>query len=273
MTEWFDTHAHLQDEAFEEDFDAVLARARDKGVTRILLASSNEEDSKTICRLVLEHPMLYAAVGVHPHDAKSCDEKTSERLKELILDTNKRAQKQGRDKAVVAIGEIGLDYHYDFSPRDVQQKNFRKQLELAYELSLPVVIHMREATEATLNMLNAANDDGLFSKEAPAGVIHCYSGSAETVPLLTDLGFMIGFDGPLTFKNAKKPIAALQAVPCDRLVLETDAPYLTPVPFRGKRNESSYLPLIGEKVAEIMGKGVNDVAEQTTANALRLFRI
>ncbi len=106
---------------------------------------------------------------------------------------------------------------------------------------------MREATEATLNMLNVANDDGLFSKEAPAGVIHCYSGSAETVPLLTDLGFMIGFDGPLTFKNAKKPIAALQAVPYDRLVLETDAPYLTPVPFRGKRNESSYLPLIGEK--------------------------
>lgn len=273
MTLWFDTHAHLQDEAYRDDLDAVLKRARDNQVTRILLASSNEEDARHVCRLVLEHAMLYAAVGLHPHDAKSWDQSTAERLKVLVLETNDRAEKQGRDRPVVAVGEIGLDYHYDFSPRDIQQQVFRKQLELAAELQLPVVIHMREATEPVLETLKKAQEDGLLSSDHPAGVIHCYSGSAETVPLLLELGFMIGFDGPLTFKNAKKPILAIQAVPHDRLVLETDAPYLTPVPFRGKRNESSYLPFIGEKAAEILGKNIQQLAKETTANALKLFRI
>jgi TatD DNase family protein len=146
-------------------------------------------------------------------------------------------------------------------------------LELAHKLELPVIVHMREATEATLDMFREAYKDGLFSKDHPAGVVHCYSGSAETVPYLLKLGFMIGFDGPITYKNARKPMDALAAVPIDSLVLETDAPYLTPHPYRGKRNEPSYLPFIGEKAAEILKMDVKDVATQTTANALRLFRI
>ncbi len=270
---WFDTHSHIQDEDFRDDFAEVLSRADANGVTRIMMAASNEKDSRIACQLAVEHPVLYTAVGVHPHDAKTWDQGTGDRLATLVRETNETALKAGRDRCVVAYGEIGLDFHYDFSPRDVQHAVFRQQLELAHALDLPVIIHMREATEATLTTLREAHADRLLSKEHPAGVIHCYSGSAETVPLLLELGFMIGFDGPITFKNARKPIEALAAVPIDCLLLETDAPYLTPHPYRGKRNEPSYIPIIGEKAAEILGYSVEEIASQTTANALRLFRI
>ena len=273
MIQWFDTHSHLQDEDFGADFQEVLARARNRGVAHILLAASNEKDAEKACRLALEEPMLYAAVGVHPHDAVTWDSETAERLKYLIETTNIEALLAGRDKAVTAIGEIGLDFHYDHSPRPVQRAVFRAQLELARELDLPVVIHMREATAPMLEMLEEAGRDGLLSKDHPAGVIHCYSGSAETLPPLLDLGFMIGFDGPVTFKNAKKPLAALAAVPLDRLVLETDAPWLAPVPYRGKRNEPSYLPVIGETAAKVLGLDVEALADRTTGNARRLFRL
>ena len=271
MTVWFDTHAHLQDEDFASDFPELLARAQEAGVTRILLAASNETDAREACRLALAHPMLYAAVGVHPHDAKSWDDGSRDRLLALIQETCQAAG--DRDQPVVAIGEIGLDFHYDFSPREVQHQALWAQLELARDLDLPVIIHMREATAPMLEVLEKAGKAGLFSKDHPAGVIHCYSGSAETLPALLDLGFMIGFDGPITFKKAKKPMAALAAVPLDRLVLETDSPWLTPAPYRGKRNESAYLPYIGQKAAEIQGIALEAMARQTTANALRLFRI
>ena len=273
MTTWFDTHSHVQDNDFAHDLGDVLERARSSGVTRIVMAASNEEDSQEACRLSIEEPMLYAAIGVHPHDAKTWDEGTGDRLKALYRETNDLALAADRDASVVTIGEIGLDFHYDHSPRDVQHRVFREQLELAHELDLPVIIHMREATLPMLTMLEEAHKDGLFSKTHPVGVVHCYSGSAETLPQLLDLGFMIGFDGPITFKNAKKPLAALAAVPLDRLVLETDAPWLTPAPHRGKRNEPSYLPFIGAKAAEILGVSINELAEKTTANATRLFRI
>ncbi len=270
---WFDTHAHIQSEDFRDDFPDVLARARAAGVTRILLPGSTEADSRDACRLSVNNPMLYAAVGVHPHDAKTWDNGSADRFAKLVRTTNDKALKAGRDRCVVAYGEIGLDFHYDFSPRDVQRAVFRKQLELAHELRLPVIVHMRDATETTLKMLREAYEDELFSKDLPAGVVHCYSGSAETVPFLLELGFMIGFDGPITYKNARKPLEALAAVPIDSLVLETDAPYLTPHPHRGKRNEPSYLPFIGKKAAEIHNLDIEDVAAQTTANALRLFRL
>ena len=270
---WFDTHSHIQSGEFRNDFPDMLMRARAAGVTRILLPGSNEPDSRIACRLAVDDPMLYAAVGVHPHDAKTWDEGSADRFAKLVRTTNDKALKIGRDRCVVAYGEIGLDFYRDLSPRKVQRSVFRKQLELAHELELPVIVHMREATEATLNMLREAYQDGLFSKDHPAGVVHCYSGSAETVPILLKLGFMIGFDGPITYKNARKPMEALAAVPIESLVLETDAPYLTPHPYRGKRNEPSYLPFIGEKAAEILKMDVKDVATQTTANALRLFRI
>ena len=271
MTIWFDTHSHLQDEDFAQDLPQVLARAREAGVSRIMLAASNEKDARQACQLALIQPMLYASVGIHPHDAKTWDQGSRARLERLVQETNQAAG--DRDQPVVAMGEIGLDFHYDFSPRDVQHQVFREQLELAHDLDLPVIIHMREATAPMLEVLTQAKADGLFSSQHPAGVIHCYSGSAETVPLLLDLGFMIGFDGPITFKNAKKPIAALAAVPLDRLVLETDAPWLTPAPYRGKRNESAYLPHIGQKAAEIQGVPLETMAQATTHNALRLFRI
>ncbi|HNZ63092.1 MAG TPA: TatD family hydrolase [Bacillota bacterium] len=270
---WFDTHAHIQDEDFREDFPEVLSRAASAGVTRVVMAASNEEDSRAACRLAVHHPMLYAAVGVHPHDAKTWGAGTAARLSDLVQTANRDALHAGRDRCVVACGEIGLDFHYDFSPREAQRDVFRKQLELAHALDLPVIIHMREATELSLSILREAHADGLFAREHPAGVIHCYSGSAETVPALLALGFMIGFDGPITFRKARKPIEALRVVPADRLVLETDAPYLTPHPHRGKRNEPSYIPLIGEKAAEILGESAEIIAARTTANALRLFRI
>ncbi len=273
MTWWFDTHSHLQDEEFEADFQQVLARARDRDVTRILLAASNEKDAEKACLLAMEEPMLYAAVGLHPHDAVTWDSQTAARLKELIGETNRQARRAGRDRVVVAIGEIGLDFHYDHSPRHTQGAVFRAQLELAHELDLPVIIHMREATAHMLEMLEEAHGQGLFSGDHPAGVIHCYSGSAETLPAFLELGFMIGFDGPLTFKKAEKSLAALTAVPPDRLVLETDAPWLAPVPHRGRRNEPSYLPLIGHKAAEALGLTPQEVARRTTGNARRLFRL
>lgn len=269
---WFDTHAHLQDEDFQEDLDQVLLRAREAGVRRIMLAASNEEDAKKACQLSLSHPMLYASVGVHPHEAKDWDEGSYDRLKQLVQETNAKALARGRDKAVRAIGEIGLDFHYDFSPRPVQHRVFWDQLVLSKDLDLPVIIHMREATAPMLEVLEKAKEEGLFPKEPP-GVIHCYSGSRETLPALLGLGFMIGFDGPLTFKKAKKPLEALAGVPLDRLVLETDAPYLTPHPYRGRRNESAYLPYIGQKAAEVLGLPLEDLARKTTENALKLFRI
>ncbi|MGI6157500.1 MAG: TatD family hydrolase [Saccharofermentanales bacterium] len=270
---WFDTHAHLQDNDFKEDLPDVLARARAQGVERIMLAASTEGDSNDACRLALKHPMLYAAVGIHPHEASSWDIQMGDRLHWLVEKTNKKATERSRDPVVVAWGEIGLDFHYDHSPRDVQAKVFRKQLEWAHRLDLPVIIHMRDATARALEILEKAYDDGLFSTEHPAGVVHCYSGSPETLRPLLSWGFMIGFDGPITFAKSKQPKASLAAVPLDRLVLETDAPWLTPTPYRGKRNESSYLPFIGEAAAEIKAMPVEDIARITTKNALRLFRI
>lgn len=270
---WFDTHAHIHGPEFSDDFSDVLTRARTTGVTRILLAGIDEPDSRVACQLAVDNPMLYVSVGIHPHDAKTWDHGSADRFAKLVRTTNDMALKAGRDRCVVAYGEIGLDFYRDLSPRDVQCTVFRKQLELAHELDLPVIIHMREATEATLKMLREAYEDGLFSKDHPAGVVHCYSGSAETVLPLLKLGFMLGFDGPITYDNARKPIEALAAVPIDALVFETDAPYLTPHPHRGKRNEPSYLPFIGKKAAEVLDMDVEDIAAQTTANALRLFRI
>ena len=205
MTVWFDTHSHLQDDDFNEDLQEVLDRARDAGVTRVLLASSEEKDAEKACLLTLQNAMLYAAAGIHPHEASGWSKETAGRLKALIRETNRQAALLGRHKAVVAIGEIGLDFHYDFSPRSIQHAVFRAQLELAKEVDLPVIIHMREATAAMLDVLTSAYKDGLFSKDHPAGVIHCYSGSAETLPALLDLGFMIGFDGRSDFQKRKNP--------------------------------------------------------------------
>ncbi len=285
---WFDSHSHIHDEDFAADRLAVLQRAKAAGVEAVLLPGSTLADSRAAVALVHEllvseeaaHlPELYVAVGVHPHESSGWEENTAAQLKELVLQGQQAGARLKRPATVVAIGEVGLDYHYMLSPKDVQKKVFRLQLELADELDLPVIIHTREAAADTLEILRQAKADGLLRCDSnnpslhPAGVIHCYSGSAEMVPDFLALGFMLGFDGPITFKKAKVPKRALAATPLDRLVLETDAPYLTPTPHRGKRNEPSYLPLIGEEAALLHGITVAEMAAATTANAKRLYRL
>lgn len=260
---WIDTHAHLQSKPYAADLDEVLTSCAAAGVRNILLPGTDLADSELAVALARRFADrgLVAAVGVHPHDASAYTSETAAAVKALAI--------QNKGQAVVAIGEIGLDYHYDFSPRDIQQHAFRAQLELASELDLPVVIHDREATADTLAILTAVTADrGL--REMP-GVFHCYSGSAETARLILKQGFYLGFDGPITFKNARKTLEVLDMVPRDRLLLETDSPYLTPEPHRGHRNSPVYLPLIGARVAEIWGCDLAEVARQTTENARRLF--
>jgi TatD DNase family protein len=268
---WFDSHCHLQDERYAGDLEEVLARAKAQGVEDILLAASNVEDAGVACKLALRYG-LYCSAGVHPHDAKSWNDKSGAELKMLIAEANGEAKSQGRDRVVVAIGEIGLDYHYDFSPRDVQRSVFRKQLELAHETGLPLIFHMRESFADFYDILKQAEADGILLKQ-DAGVMHCYSGSKESAKLLSSFNLLFGFDGPLTFKNAKKPVEVVESLPLELLLLETDAPYLTPVPHRGKRNEPSYLPLIGQVMAEVKGVSAETIAEVTRSNARRLFRL
>jgi len=261
--EWIDSHAHLHSKPYAQDLVEVLACSHAAGVRTVLLPGTDLEDSQAALNLALHHPDLglVVSVGVHPHDAKSLTPDSFQKLRELAL--------QHRGHPVVAIGEIGLDYHYDFSPRDVQRDVFRAQLELAQELDLPVIVHDREATADCLAVIAAVAARHPF--RAVPGVFHCYSGSVETAAILLHQGFYLGFDGPITFKNARKALEVIAACPRDRLVLETDSPYLTPVPHRGHRNSPEYIPLIGAKVAEIWGCDIAEVAAQTTANARKLF--
>ncbi|MDW7655549.1 MAG: TatD family hydrolase [Bacillota bacterium] len=258
---WFDSHAHLQDKAYAADREMVLNRALSRQVCRILLPSSAYEDACQAVSLTESDDRLICAVGCHPHEADGYDAWSRDTWVMLV--------ESHRQAPIVAIGEIGLDYHYDFSPRETQRRVFRDQLELAGELDLPVIIHEREATADCLKILEQAASDGLLRKLP--GVFHCFSGSVETAKIVLSMGFYLGFDGPVTFKNARKPVSVVEQCPPDRLLIETDSPYLTPVPYRGKRNEPAYLPLIGARIAEIQGVTVAETARQTTANACRLF--
>lgn len=247
----FDTHAHYDDEAFDADRSAVISAFEglivDPGCTL--------ESSRAAVALAAEHPHVYAAVGIHP---ENCGDFVPEHLDEL--------RRLAAEPKVVAIGEIGLDYYWPENPsREFQQQVFRAQLELALTLDLPVIIHDREAHGDTLAIV----------KEYPAlrGVFHCYSGSAEMARELLDRGWYLGFDGPLTYKNARKTVEVAQITPLDRMVIETDSPYLSPVPMRGKRNDSRNVVYIAEKLAEIRGISPERIAAETLANGKRLFGI
>lgn len=261
----FDTHAHLTDSRFD-DIDEVLDRAYSAGVRSVLLATADIEESRRSVALVEKHASqrlnLFCSVGVHPHEAKTFD-KESEQSLIALLD----ASDKGR---IVAVGEIGLDYHYDLSPRETQRTVFKRQLEIAAEYHLPVIIHEREATKDTLDILV-----DFFGRESSEdrGVIHCFSGSVETAQILVNMGFCIGFDGPITFKNNRHAPEVIAAVPLSHILIETDSPYLTPVPHRGKRNEPAYVGYVLEKVAEIKRLSPEEMANITYNNALRLFRI
>lgn len=252
----FDTHAHMNDTKFAEELDKVMARARENGVGYVLTASDSIASSVENITLTQKYDIFYAAVGIHPHNALNQNNNILSLLKEFASYPK-----------VVAIGETGLDYYYDNSPRDVQKIWFAKQISLAKDVKLPVIVHDRDAHEDTLNILKSEG-----AKEV-GGVFHCFSGSVEMAREVLDLGFMISLAGPVTFKNARKLLEVAKYVPDDMLLIETDSPYLAPEPYRGKRNEPAYVRLVAEKIAEIRGKSPEYIGETTTANAKRLFGI
>jgi len=251
---FFDTHAHYCDKRFNDDRDELLSSMPDAGISLILNSGSSLRSSKFSLELADKYPFIYASVGIHPHDSKSMGDDTVFELEELL----------SHPKAV-AVGEIGLDYHYDFSPRDVQKKRFREQLELARRLSLPVIIHEREALNDTLDMIREYKD--------LCGVMHCFSGSWETAKIVLDLGWYLSFTGVITFKNARRALEVLEKMPSDRIMLETDCPYLAPDPMRGKRNSSLFLPYTAQKVAEVRCVSVDEIATLTTENGKCFFRM
>ena len=255
MTTFIDTHAHLYDERYDDDRAEMMARAAEAGVTQIISMGDTMAASAQVVADAEQYPTLYAAVGVHPESA--CVLTDAERTQLLTW---------AKHPKVVAIGEIGLDYYWEKDPkvRAVQRGLFVTQLGIARAAGLPVCIHDREAHGDTLAILQAEGRD-------LAGVLHCYSGSLETARELWKLGYYIGIDGPLTFKNAGKLPAIVREAPQDKLLIETDSPYLAPVPKRGKRNEPAYVTFVAAKIAELRGESVEEVAAYTTENARRLY--
>lgn len=250
----FDTHAHYTDSAFDEDRDVFVSSLPEKNVSLVMQACTDLEDAVKIQQIADRYDFMYASVGIHPENiAEGIPENAYDKLKKLA-----------QYKKVRAIGEIGLDYHYEGYDRQAQISLFRMQLELAKELQLPVIIHSRDATEDCMKLLR---------EYRPKGVMHCFSGSGETAREVIALGMYIGFTGVLTFKNAKKALRAIAEVPFDKLVLETDCPYMAPVPFRGKRCDSSMIVHTAEAAANALSKTTEEVIKQTHENGCRLYNI
>ena len=247
----FDTHAHYMRSDFGDDLDALLEELPQKGVERVLAIGCDIPSSREEIALAERYPYIWAAAGIHPEYAADIPENWESELERLLS-----------HEKTVALGEIGLDYHYPEPPRDVQQRIFRRQLEIANEHNMPVVIHSRDASGDTLEILKEYN---------PRGVVHCFSGSAETAREVVKLGMYIGFTGVLTFKNSKKAQAACAEVPIDRLLLETDCPYMAPVPHRGERCDSSMIAFTAAKMAEIKGVSAEEMIETARENGERLF--
>ena len=252
----FDTHAHLNAIQYEEDIVEVIQRAKSEGVTHIVVVGFDQDTIKRAMELTEQYDMIYAAVGWHPVDAIDMTDDDLKWIKELASHPK-----------VVAIGEMGLDYYWDKSPKDVQKEVFRKQIQLAREVKLPIIIHNREATEDVIKILQEEKASEV------GGIMHCFTGSLEVAKQCMDMNFYISFGGPVTFKNAKKPKEVAAEIPMDRLLIETDCPYLTPHPFRGKRNEPSYVKYVAEQIATLKGVSVEEIARKTSDNAMRLFGI
>ena len=250
----YETHTHFDDRAFDDDRDEAVKKAMAAGVGRFVNVGSSMKSSHTSLELTKKYPEFFAAVGVHPEECAGLTEEDMNTLAELAKDEN-----------VVAIGEIGLDYYWDEPEREVQKKWFIRQAELAKELGLPVIIHSREAAADTLDIVKSEN------VAAVGGILHCFSYGVEIARQYLDLGFYIGVGGVVTFKNGRKLKDVVEYTPVDRIMTETDSPYLAPVPNRGKRNTSEYLPLIIEEIARIKGLTVQEVEEATFNNAVRLF--
>ncbi len=251
-----DSHAHLDDPRFDKDRDELIKSLKDGDIDLVINPGADLQSSIKSVSLSEQYDNIYAAVGIHPHSAKDMDESTIDILKSFA----------DREK-VVAIGEIGLDYYYDNSPRDIQKQKFIEQLNLAKEVNLPVIIHSRDAAGDTFDILKAAQDGSL------EGVLHCYSGSVEMAMEYIKLGFYISIAGPVTFKNARIVKEVAKTVPMDRLLIETDSPYLTPEPHRGKRNEPLYVRYVAGTIAELRGISFEEVATKTAENTKKLFKI
>lgn len=251
-----DTHAHLQDEQYKDDLKDVLQRADDAGLEKIVCVGCDYESSCQALELARSFPRVYAVVGVHPHDSR---ELTGEMLAKLY--------EMAKDPRVVAIGEIGLDFYRDLSPREQQRKAFIEQIKLAEELYKPVVIHDRDAHQEIMEIIK---------KEKAGrneGIMHCFSGHLPMAVDLMKQGFYVSFAGPLTFKNSKKTVEVAAKIPQERMLIETDCPYLTPEPFRGKRNEPAHVSYVAAKLAEIRQKSTEEIAYVTSLNARKVFRI
>jgi TatD DNase family protein len=251
----FDTHAHMDDRAFDADRQELLASLSAQGIALVMNPGCSLASSRNVWQLTKEYNWLYGAVGSHPDVADEVNEAVIEEYRRLCAE----------NKKIKAIGEIGLDYHYEDIPRELQQKAFRVQMALAAELNLPAIVHERDA-----------HADGMaIVEEFPSvtGVFHCYSGSLEMAKWLIDRGWFIGFTGVLTFKNARKALEVAEHIPLDRIVLETDCPYMAPEPFRGKRNHPGYLYRMAERLAQLRGVSVEEIHRITTENGKRLYRI
>ncbi|MBQ5968515.1 MAG: TatD family hydrolase [Clostridia bacterium] len=253
LTGIFDTHAHYDDAKFDDDRDAVLAALPGRGVVRVINCGVSLATSKTSLALAHRYDYIYAAIGIHPEDCGDAKDSDYDALLPLY-----------NDPKVVAVGEIGLDYYWDSVPKDVQLAAFKRQLILANDLHLPVIIHDREAHADTFALLH---------KHRPQGVLHCFSGSAELAKEALSLGLYIGLGGAATFKNARKAVEVAAMLPADRLLLETDAPYMAPVPHRGKRNDSSLIVHVAERLGEIRGEDPQQIVDRCRENAERLFQL
>lgn len=251
-----DTHTHLNADQFADDVHETIERARANGVSPMIVVGFDHKTIDRAMELVEAYDDLYAVIGWHPVDSIDFDEEAYQKVERLM-----------NHEKVVALGEIGLDYHWDTSPKDVQQEAFRKQIRLAKQKKKPIVIHNREATEDTLRILEEED------AQEVGGILHSYSMSAELLPRCLAMNFYISLGGPVTFKNAKMPKRVAQEVPLDRLLVETDCPYLTPTPHRGKRNEPAYVRFVAEEIAQLRGMMYADVEAATTANAKRVFRL
>jgi TatD DNase family protein len=248
-----DTHAHLDFPQFSKDREEVIARSQ-KQLKYIINVGADLASSHRSLELSLNYNKIFSTVGIHPHDATDLDQKSLIVMKDLA-----KADK------VVGIGETGLDFHYDNSPRNIQKQAFQKQIDLAQEINLPLVIHSREADEETMSMLEKNNVEN--------GIWHCFSSNKEIARKVLDLGLYIAFGGIITFKNAENIRDLIKSLPLDRLLIETDSPFLTPVPHRGQRNQPAYVEYVVKKIAEIKETSLEEVAEKTTKNAERVYRL
>ena len=251
----FDTHVHLNAEQFEDDLTEVIERAIEAGVERMVVVGFDRPTIEKAMELIETYDFIYASVGWHPVDAIDMTDEDLKWIEELSAHPK-----------VVALGEMGLDYHWDKSPKDIQHDVLRRQIRLAKKVKLPIIIHNRDATADILTILK---EEGA---EEVGGIMHCYSGSVEVARECMDMNFYISLGGPVTFKNAKKPKEVAQEIPLDKLLIETDCPYLTPHPYRGKRNEPAYVKLVAEQIAELKGISLAEVGMATTENAKKIIR-